>query len=65
MPASKARVAANDRYNLKTYDNILVRVLKGRKADVQTHAKTRNESLNGFINRAIDETMERDGAEET
>ena len=38
----------------------LVYVLKGRKADLQAHAATRDESLNGFVNRAIDETVERD-----
>lgn len=27
---------------------------------VKNHADSRNESLNGFIKRAIDETMERD-----
>ena len=29
---------------------------------VQAHAETQGESVNGFINRAIDETMERDSA---
>ena len=29
---------------------------------VQAHAETQGESVNGFINRAIDETMERDNA---
>ena len=27
---------------------------------IKTHAGTRNESINGFINRAIDEAIERD-----
>ena len=27
---------------------------------VQTHAQAQGESVNGFVNRAIDETMERD-----
>lgn len=30
------------------------------KETVQTHAEAQGESLNGFINRAISETMERD-----
>ena len=35
---------------------------KGRKEAVQAHAEARGESVNGFINRAIAETMERDNA---
>lgn len=49
-----------DRYNAKAYDEIKVRVSKGRKEVVQTHAEARGESVNGFINRAIDNQMERD-----
>ena len=33
---------------------------KGRKAIIQVQAETQGESVNGFINRAIDQTMERD-----
>ena len=36
---------------------------KGRKATIQAHAEARGESVNGFINRAIDETMKRDGGD--
>lgn len=35
-------------------------VPKGRKAELQAHAEERGESLNGFIVRAVDETIERD-----
>lgn len=52
--------AVKDRYNAKAYDEIKVRVVKGQKNVVQAHAEARNESVNGFINRAISETMERD-----
>ena len=31
--------------------------------EVKSHAQSRSESVNGFIKRAIDETMERDNAE--
>ena len=37
-----------------------MRVPKGHKAELQAHAEQRNESLNGFINRAIDAQLERD-----
>jgi predicted HicB family RNase H-like nuclease len=33
---------------------------KGRKAELQAHAASRDESLNGFVNRAIDNQVERD-----
>ena len=35
-----------------------------KKKLIQNHAERRGESVNGFINRAIDETMERDYSEE-
>ena len=52
--------AVKDRYNAKAYDEIKVRVNKGRKAEIQSYAEAHDQSVNGFINRAIDETMERD-----
>lgn len=51
-----------DRYNAKVYDEIKIRVPKGKKEIIKTHADGRGESVNGFINRAIDETTERDNA---
>lgn len=60
MPVSEARRKTNERYNAKAYDEIKVHVPKGHKAELQTHAEQQNESLNGFINRAIDTQLERD-----
>lgn len=48
------------RYEDKAYDKVLVRMPKGRKDEIQTFAAQTGESVNGFINRAITETMERD-----
>lgn len=48
------------RYEDKAYDKILVRMPKGQKDLIQAHAEAQGESTNGFINRAISETMERD-----
>lgn len=59
---SKAKIAANNKYVAKAYDEIKVRVPKGDKDRIKVHADSRNESVNGFIKRAIDETMERDGS---
>lgn len=41
-------------------DRINLTVPKGKKAVIQAHAEAHNESVNGFIGRAIDEAMERD-----
>lgn len=50
------------KYNAKAYDRINIAAPKGRKAEIQAHAADQGESVNGFINRAIGETMERDKA---
>ena len=55
-PASKAQQKAVNKYMKENYDRVNLVMPKGRKA----HAEKTGESLNGFINRAIDETMERD-----
>ena len=58
----KTSSAVKDRYNAKTYDEIKIRFPKGQKDLIQAHAEAQGESTNGFINRAISETMERDKA---
>lgn len=60
MPASKAQQAATARYEEKAYDKVLVRLPKGQKEIIQAYAEAHGESVNGFINRAIIEAMERD-----
>ena len=42
------------------YDHIHLQVKKGYKAEIQVHAASQGESTNGFIKRAITETMNRD-----
>lgn len=54
---SKARIAANNRYNAKAYDRINIAVPKGRKEQIQAEAQKNGESINGYINRAIDTLM--------
>ena len=61
---SEARIKANNRYNEKAYDRINIAVPKGHKDEIKAHAEGQGESVNGFINRAIDETMERDNKKE-
>lgn len=56
----KTSSIVKDRYNKKVYDEIKTRVPKGKKEKIQEHALALDGSLNKFINRAIDETIERD-----
>lgn len=56
---------AKNKYNAKAYDRIALQVKKGLKDIIKAHAENRGESLNGFINKAIDEKMERDKASTT
>ena len=58
----KAQTRASNKYAAKAYDRIALQVKKGETDKIKAHAESRSESLNGFINRAISETMERDGA---
>jgi predicted HicB family RNase H-like nuclease len=50
-------------FDKRKYDHIHLQVPKGQKAAIQVHAQRRDESLNGFVNRAINETVERDGGQ--
>lgn len=60
MAVSKAQQKAVNKYMAKAYDRINLTIPKGRKDEIKTHANSIGESVNGFINRAINETMERD-----
>ena len=62
MPASKAQQKAVSKYMKENYDVYQIRMPKGKKDSIKAHAEARGESVNGFINRAIDETMDRDKA---
>ena len=62
MAISKAQQKAVAKYEAKAYDKTLIRLPKGRLDEIRTHIEPTGESLNGFIGRAIDETMERDGS---
>ena len=60
--AGKASTRAHNKYNAKAYDRVNLTLPKGQKEMVQAHAVARGESVNGFIGRAIAETMIRDNA---
>lgn len=63
MPASKAQQAAQNKWIAKAYDRINLTVPKSYKEVIQEHAAARGESVNGFINRAIENQIERDNKE--
>lgn len=61
MPASKANQKAVAKYMKANYDDIKVRVPKGERDIIKAHAEKHDGgSVNGFIQRAIKETMQRD-----
>lgn len=61
---SKAQQKAVHKYVKNNYDRIELTVKpKGKKEKLKAHAAKNGETLNSFINRAIDETMERDKSE--
>ena len=60
MAVPKANQRAVAKYVKNNYDDIKVRTPKGKREIIQQHAKNKGESVNAFINRAIDETIERD-----
>ena len=57
------RKEANKKY-LSKLDTFVLRLPKGRKDEIRTHAEEHNESVNGFITRAIDETIVSDNAKD-
>lgn len=58
--SGKASTRAKNKYNAANYDNLRIVVPKGTKDIIKAHADNKGESINGFVNRAINETMERD-----
>lgn len=56
----KASTKAQNKYINKKYDRINLVVDKGRKEKIKAHAESKGESVNAFINRAINEAMEKD-----
>ena len=60
MPTTKAQQRAVAKYMKENYDNFQLRMPKGKKDKIKAHAEQNGESLNGFINRAIDEAIEKE-----
>ena len=60
MSVSKAQQKAVSKYMKENYDVYQIRMPKGKKDTIKAHAEARGESVNGFINRAINNQMEQD-----
>lgn len=59
-----ARRKASAKYLKESVEDVRIRVPKGQKAIIKSHAEKQGESMNAFVIRAIDETMKRDSQEE-
>lgn len=57
---TEARKEGNRKWDASNLDRMSIALPKGRKAEIKAHADSQGESMNAFIGRAIDETMERD-----
>ena len=54
MAYSESQKKAVKKYNEKAYDEIKVRVKKGSKDIIQKHAESKQETVNGMINRLLE-----------
>lgn len=59
----KTSTASKRKYNEKTYERIALVVPKGKKEIIKSAAEKHGQSLNSFINEAIDEKMKGDSNE--
>ena len=57
LTVSEAQKKATEKYDKKAYDRILVKFPKGTKERIQNTGNT----VNGFINQAVFEKLERQG----
>ena len=60
MALTEAQKRARDKWLTEKVEDIRFRVPKGKKAIIQEHAAKLGESVNAFINRAVDEAIAHD-----
>ena len=65
MTVSKAQQASVNKYVKSNYDRINVTMPKGKREIIKAHAEAQGESVNAYINKAIDQRMERDSVAPT
>jgi hypothetical protein len=54
----KPSTRAKNKYNAANYERIALVVPKGKKAKIKAYADSKGDSINGFVNKAIDKAME-------
>ena len=59
---TEAQKKSAQKWDAANLDRVSVAMPKGKKDIIKAHAEAHSESVNGFINRAIDEAIERDGS---
>ena len=57
---TEAQKKSAQKWDAANLDRVSVAMPKGKKDIIKAHAEARSESVNGFINRAISETLERE-----
>lgn len=60
MAVSKAQQKAVSKYMKNNYDTTLIRMKKGTKGLIEAAAKANNESINGYVKRAVKTQYEAD-----
>lgn len=58
---TEAQKRAQKNY-IEKFSRVEIRMTPERRDTIKAHSEARGESVNAFINRAVDETMERDKA---
>ena len=61
---SRARIAANNRYNAKAYDRVNIAIKKGTRDIIQDVARAQGVTLNGYIKKAIQRQYKADTGED-
>ena len=55
----KTSVAVKEKYNKKAYDDIRLRVKKGKKEEIQARAEEKGKSLNSYVVDLIEEDLKK------
>lgn len=64
MTVSKAQQKAVSKYMKNNYDTTLIRFKKGSKSLIEAAAKAQNESINGYVKKAVKAKYEADTGKE-
>ena len=62
MPYNETAYKASQKYKAGNIKRVPLDMQISKYEEVKAHAEARSESVNGFIKRAIQETMDRDNA---